>query len=158
MCTWYVYDDSHHASTSVGVQTNTSLEPDPTRVLSSLGQGSSPAAPQQQLTRGLEVGRTATEVDGRRRTPYEAQHGTGACTAAAAAAAAAKKAAKKARDRRLVVDPFVSHRGSTVVLPPAESKEPLTLVRPCVRCCFALWAWRCSTARFVQEAKAPRSG
>ena len=40
---------------------------------------------QQQLTRGLEVGRAATQVYGRRRIPCEVQHGTGTCTAAATA-------------------------------------------------------------------------
>ena len=39
-----VDNDSYHTSKSARVQTNTSLEPDPRRVLRSLGQDSSPAA------------------------------------------------------------------------------------------------------------------
>ena len=46
--------------------------------------------------------------------------------------------------------------GSTVVLPAAEPKGPLTLVRTCVRCCPALWDWGRTAVRFVREAKAPR--
>ena len=52
--------------------------------------------------------------------------------------------------------PLYNIRGSTVVLLAAEPKGPLTLVRPCVRCCSALWAWGCTAVRFVREAKAPR--
>ena len=39
-----VDNDSYHTSKSARVQTNTSLEPDPGRVLRSLGEDSSPAA------------------------------------------------------------------------------------------------------------------
>ena len=39
-----LYDDPYHTGTRAGVQTNTSLEPDPRRVLRSLGKRSSPAA------------------------------------------------------------------------------------------------------------------
>ena len=39
-----VDNDSYHTSKSARVQTNTSLEPDPRRVLKSLGQDSSPVA------------------------------------------------------------------------------------------------------------------
>ena len=37
------------------------------------------------------------------------------------------------------------------------TKRSLTLVRPCVRCCAALWAWCCTAGRLVRAAKAPRS-
>ena len=87
------------------VQTNTSLEPNPRRVLRSLGQDSSPAARTATIypwARG-EARRHATEVYGRRRIPCALQHGPGACTAAAAA--------KKTRDQPLLLDPFVSHMG-----------------------------------------------
>lgn len=46
---------------------------------------------QQQLTRGLDVGRTATEEYEHRRIPCAGQHVPGACTAATAAAAVAKE-------------------------------------------------------------------
>ena len=58
----------------------------------------------------------------------------------------AAAAAKKARDQRRLLDPFVSH-----------STGPHRLVRPYVPCCFAFWAWCCTAARFVREAKAPLS-
>ena len=60
---------------------------------------------QQQRTRGLEVGRAATEVYGRRRIPCAVQHGPGACTAVVAAAA------KETRDQPQLLDLFVSHMG-----------------------------------------------
>ena len=105
---------------------------------------------QQQRTRGLEVGRAATEVYGRRRIPCAVQHGPEACSAAVAAAA------KKQEISPYCLIPSYHIWGSTVVLPAAEPKGPLTLMRPCVRCCSALWAWRCKAVRFVREAKAPR--
>ena len=98
-----VDNDSYHTSKSARVQTNTSLEPDPRRVLRRLGKDSSPAA------------RTATTYtwarDGGRR------HGrirAAPCTMRDAARSRGlhnSSSSQETRDQPLLLDPFVSHMG-----------------------------------------------
>ena len=115
---------------------------------------------QQQLARDIEVGRAAI---GQRRRP----HGF-ACVARQSAAmsmaglvncsfVAVQLQQKQSQSLRL--DPYVSHRGgSIVVLPAANLRGPPdkyglhTLGRPSVRCCPTLRTWLlCAAARFVSD-------
>ena len=110
---------------------------------------------QQQLTRGLEVGRAATEVYGRRRIPCAVQHGPGACTATAAAAAAA---AKKTRDQPLLLDPFASYRGQHRR---AAGRQAQGVAHARADMCTLLLralGLVLSAVRFVRESQAPPVG
>ena len=147
-----LYDESYYTGTGPGVQINISLELDRRRVLRSLGQDSS--GPYRNTCTWARGEARHHDVHGRCRIPCEVHHGEGV----AEYLPQQQQQLKKQEIRACDLIPSYHTGGSTVVLLAAEPKRPLTLVRPCVRCCPALWAWCFAAARFVRAAKAPRSG
>ena len=138
------------------VQTNTTLEPGPRRVLTSLGQDSSPAARTATTYTWAKGG--ARRHRGIRAVAFTMRGGVyhARCSTAQGLAQQQQQQPRKQEISPYCLIPSCHIWSNTVVLPAAEPKEPLTLVRPCVRCCSALWAWGCTAVRFVREAKAPR--
>ena len=140
------YDYLYHMSKSARLQAHTSLKPDPGRVLRSLGQDSSPAA--RTATTNSRARGGACRHGGIRTALYTVR---GASRSSGLHSSSSSQENERSAPPCCLI-PSYHNGGSTLVLPAAEPKGPLTLVRPCVRCCSALWAW-CSVHQHASYEK-----